>query len=64
MQPKPKAEEILQRYSRIKHILQLSVSAPDPLQKTLFTEKLDNLCCTGDGGYPFYWVVLFLLFQS
>src|SRR5690606_4684382 len=40
---KTQAEEILQRYSRIRHIMQQAVSEPDPLQKTLFTEKLDDL---------------------
>src|SRR5260221_4569928 len=37
------ADEILQRYARIKQIMQHTVSEPDPLQKTLFTEKLDKL---------------------
>lgn len=58
------AEEILQRYGRIKHIMQLAVSEPDPLQKTLFTEKLDNLLLHRVWGYIILFVVLFLLFQS
>lgn len=61
---KTQAEEILQRYSRIKHIMQQSVSEPDPLQKTLFTEKLDNLLLHRHWGYLILLVVLFLLFQS
>lgn len=60
---KTQAEEILQRYSRIKHIMQLSVSEPDPLQKSLFTEKLDNVLLHRRWGYLILLVVLFLLFQ-
>jgi len=48
---KTQAEEILQRYSRIRQIMQQAVSEPDPLQKTLFTEKLDNLLLHRVRGY-------------
>jgi ferrous iron transport protein B len=58
------AEEILQRYGRIKHIMQLTVSEPDPLQKALFTEKLDDLLLHRHWGYLILLGVLFLLFQS
>ena len=61
---KTQAEEILQRYGRIKHIMQLAVSEPDPLQKSLFTEKLDNILLHRRLGYLILLVVLFLLFQS
>jgi ferrous iron transport protein B len=61
---KTQAEEILQRYGRIRHIMQLSVSEPDPLQKSLFTEKLDDLLLHRRWGYIILLVVLFLLFQS
>jgi ferrous iron transport protein B len=61
---KTQAEEILQRYTRIKHIMQVTVSEPDPLQKTLFTEKLDNVLLHRRWGYLILLVVLFLLFQS
>jgi ferrous iron transport protein B len=61
---KTQAEEILQRYSRIKHIMQVAVSEPDPLQKTLLTEKLDNVFLHRTWGYIILLVVLFLLFQS
>ncbi len=37
------AEEILQRYNRIRQVMQQTISEPDPLQKTLFTERLDNI---------------------
>jgi len=60
---KTQAEEILQRYSRIKHIMQLSVSEPDPLQKSLFTEKLDNVLLHRRWGYLILLAVLFILFQ-
>ncbi|MEK7225553.1 MAG: ferrous iron transporter B, partial [Bacteroidota bacterium] len=44
--------------------MQQSVSEPDPLQKTLFTEKLDNLLLHRRWGYLIMLTVLFLLFQS
>jgi ferrous iron transport protein B len=58
------ADEIMQRYARIRQIMQHTVSEPDPLQKTLFTEKLDNLLLDRRWGYLILLVVLFLLFQS
>ena len=61
---KTQAEEILQRYSRIKHIMQVAVSEPDPLQKSLFTERLDNILLHRRWGYLILLAVLFLLFQS
>ncbi|MEO5562450.1 MAG: ferrous iron transporter B, partial [Chitinophagaceae bacterium] len=61
---KTQAEEILQRYGRIRHIMQLAVSEPDPLQKSLFTERLDNILLHRRWGYLILLAVLFLLFQS
>jgi ferrous iron transport protein B len=61
---KTQANEILQRYSRIKHIMQVAVSEPDPLEQTLFTDKLDNLLLDRRWGYLILIGVLFLLFQS
>ena len=61
---KTQAEEILQRYGRIKHIMQLAVSEPDPLQKKLITEKLDDILLHRRWGYLILLAVLFLLFQS
>lgn len=61
---KTQAEEILQRYGRIRQIMKLAVSEPDPLQKTLFTEKLDNVLLDRRWGYLILLGVLFLLFQS
>lgn len=61
---KTQAEEILQRYGRIRHIMQVAVAEPDPLQKSLFTEKLDNVLLHRRWGYLILLTVLFLLFQS
>jgi len=58
------ADEIMHRYARIKQIMQHTVAEPDPLQKTLFTEKLDNLLLHRRWGYIILLAVLFLLFQS
>ena len=58
------AEEILGRYSRIKTIMNNSVVEADPLQKTLFTEKLDNILLHRTWGYLILLGVLFMLFQS
>ncbi len=60
---KTQAEEILQRYGRIKHIMQQAVAEPDPLQKKIFTERLDNLLLHRVWGYVILLAVLFLLFQ-
>ena len=51
------------RYGRIKHIMQQAVSEPDPLQKKIFTERLDNLLLHRVWGYVILLAVLFLLFQ-
>ena len=61
---KTQADEIVQRYSRIRQIMQQSVIEPDPLQKKLFTEKLDNLLLHRIWGNVILLAVLFLLFQS
>jgi ferrous iron transport protein B len=61
---KTQAEEIMQRYGRIKHIMQQTVIESDPLQKTLLTEKLDNILLHRHWGYIILLSVLFLLFQS
>ena len=61
---KTQAEEIVMRYARIKRIMQQTVVEGDPLQKTLFTEKLDNILLDRKWGYLILIFVLFLLFQS
>ena len=61
---KTQAEEIMQRYGRIKHIMQQTVVERDPLQKALFSERLDNILLHRRWGYLILLAVLFLLFQS
>ena len=61
---KSQAEEIMQRYSRIKYIMNQTVVDADPLQRTMFTEKLDNILLHRKWGYLILLAVLFLLFQS
>ncbi|MBL0356688.1 MAG: ferrous iron transport protein B [Chitinophagaceae bacterium] len=61
---KTQAEEIMQRYGRIKQIMQLTVVEADPLKKALFTERLDKLLLHRKWGYLILLAVLFLLFQS
>jgi ferrous iron transport protein B len=61
---KIQAEEIMQRYGRIRQLMQQHVSEPDPLQKKMFSDKLDNILLHRIWGYLILLVVLFLLFQS
>ena len=61
---KTQAEEILQRYGRIKEIMKKAVTEPSPLQKSQFTERLDNILLHRRWGYLILLTVLFLLFQS
>ena len=61
---KTQADEIMQRYQRIRQIMQHTVVEADPLQKSLFTEKLDNILLHRTWGYIILFTVLFLLFQS
>jgi ferrous iron transport protein B len=58
------ATEILQRYGRIKHIMGVAVTEPDPLQQTILTDKLDNVLLHRRWGYLILLAVLFILFQS
>ena len=58
------AEEIMQRYARIKEIMNKTVVEEGPLEKSLFTEKLDNILMHRVWGYAIMIAVLFLLFQS
>lgn len=61
---KTQAEEIMSRYTRIKHIMQTTVVEADPLKKALLTEKLDSVFLHRKWGYIILLTVLFLLFQS
>jgi ferrous iron transport protein B len=61
---KTQAEEIMQRYTRIRQIMQQHVVEPGPLEKKIFTDKLDNILLHRTWGYVIQLLVLFLLFQS
>ncbi|MFB6456016.1 ferrous iron transport protein B [Chitinophaga sp. Hz27] len=61
---KVQAEEIMQRYARIKQIMKSTVVEADPLQKQLRSEKIDDLLLHRFWGYVILLVVMFLLFQS
>ena len=61
---KVQAEEILQRYHRIKQIMQHAVTEPDPSESKLITERFDDVLLHRRWGYLILLVVLFLLFQS
>ncbi len=61
---KTQAEEILQRYGKIKTIMKQTVIEADPLQKALFTQRLDDILLHRTWGYLILMAVLFLLFQS
>lgn len=61
---KTQATEILQRYGRIKHIMNVAVTKPDPLEQKIFTDKLDNVLLHRRWGYLILLAVLFVLFQS
>lgn len=61
---KTQAAEILQRYNRIKFIMQQSVKEPDPLERKAFTDKLDNVLLHRVWGYFILLAVLFVLFQA
>lgn len=58
------AEEILQRYTRIGHIMQQNVVETDPREREFFSERLDKILLHRQWGYLILLVVLFLLFQS
>ncbi len=61
---KTQAEEILQRYARIREVMQVCVAEPDPLKKKMITERLDNLFLHRRWGNLILLTVLFLLFQA
>lgn len=60
---KTQAQEILQRYGKIKTIMKQTVVETDPLQKQLFTHKLDDILLHRTWGYLILLAVLFVLFQ-
>ena len=61
---KTQAEEIMQRYARIRHIMEQHVTESDPQKRSLLTEKIDNILLHRVWGYLILLTVLFFLFQS
>ncbi len=61
---KTQATEILQRYGRIKRIMQVAVKEPDPEEQTIRTNKIDDVLLDRRWGYLILLAVLFVLFQS
>ncbi|MFY7840149.1 MAG: ferrous iron transport protein B [Lacibacter sp.] len=58
------AEEIMQRYQRIKQIVQTTITEESPVKKQMIAEKLDRVLLHRFWGYAILLSVLFLLFQS
>ena len=61
---KVQAEEIIQRFAKIKVIMAQAVTQPDPLQKSLYTQKLDKILLHRTWGYAILVLVLLTLFQA
>lgn len=61
---KVQADEIMQRYARIKHIMRNTVVEADPLQKQLQTEKIDDLLLHRFWGYVILLGIMAIMFQS
>ncbi|HSK14268.1 MAG TPA: ferrous iron transport protein B, partial [Phnomibacter sp.] len=61
---KTQAEEVMQRYHRIRQVMHKNVVEADPLARKIKSEKLDNLLLHRFWGYIIMLMVLFLLFQS
>ena len=61
---KTQAEEIIQRYARIRHITNEHVQEEDPQKKSRLSEKIDKVLLHRVWGYLILLTVLFVLFQS
>lgn len=61
---KTQAEEIMQRYARIKHIMSISVEETSMEEQSMLSEKLDKVLLHQKWGYIILITVLFFLFQS
>lgn len=61
---KVQAEEITQRYARIRHIMQQTVVEADPREKQLVTDRIDKVLLHKFWGYIILLAVLAVLFQS
>ncbi len=58
------AEDIQQRYKKIRTIMQRAVEEDSPEKKKLYSEKIDHFLLHRKWGYLIMGVVLFILFQS
>jgi ferrous iron transport protein B len=58
------AEEIMQRYKKIAHVMQQSVVEDNPLKKTIISERIDKVLLHPLWGNIILLTVLFLVFQS
>jgi ferrous iron transport protein B len=61
---KTQAEEVMQRYHRIRQVMHKNVVEADPLARKIKSDRLDNILLHRVWGYVIMVVVLFLLFQS
>lgn len=61
---KTQAEEILERYKKIKAVMKQTVVEADPLQRIIITQKLDDILLHRVWGYVILMGVLFTIFQS
>ncbi len=61
---KTQAEEIMQRYTHIRQIMKQCVVEPGPLDKKIYSDKIDRILLHRTWGYLILLAVLFLLFQS
>ncbi len=61
---KTQANEVMQRYQRIRQVMNQTVVEVDPLAKKMMTDRLDNILLHRVWGYLILITVLFLLFQS
>jgi len=61
---KTQAEEILQRYQHIKQIMRKHVAEPDPMERKMLTDRIDDILLNQRWGYIILLSVLFMLFQS
>lgn len=58
------AEEVVERYKRIGGVMKSTVVEADPLQRVLFSQKLDDILLHRVWGYFILLGVLFTIFQS
>lgn len=61
---KTQADEVMQRYQRIRQVMNKNVAEADPLAQKIKSDRLDNLLLHRVWGYLIMLIVLFLLFQS